>query len=464
MTEQEELIWAKIQKEQQQKVRAKSFEIISRILLLFTVGLFMFSPCFQLILRMTSPIEAAERGIYHDLAVYQDMILKVNILALLTAVLCYGYYAVKIIHNRRSIGPLIKNNWKRMIPLLLMWLFAVTVPVVTLIRGANEYDLTGHPYMYESIFSYMLYPTCYFFCGAMLWQSKYKRILLYLLIFSAMPINILALINEWVTKVPFFYAQGVSTVFHNSNHYGYYLMLVIIASLILFVYEVKIRWKIINALSAFIGTMVLIINNTFGAYLAIMVVLIAFFIYCLITDRKRIWWALGAILIFFVATLCLSFSYNTIISSFVVLRRDIGMIASDPLESDQAGSQRWVLWKGTVASLGESPWLGFGVEGLLHTHHVGTPHNEILQYSEFFGIPAMLMYLSAVITVFITILKHSKIFDSMTLVCFCVSVGYFVSSMFGVAIYYTTPFFYIFLGLTYAEWLHKGPGEKKENR
>jgi hypothetical protein len=27
--------------------------------------------------------------------------------------------------------------------------------------------------------------------------------------------------------------------------------------------------------------------------------------------------------------------------------------------------------------------LGFGVEGMLNTHHIGTPHNEILQYTEF---------------------------------------------------------------------------------
>ncbi len=105
-------------------------------------------------------------------------------------------------------------------------------------------------------------------------------------------------------------------------------------------------------------------------------------------------------------------------------------------------------------NMGESPLLGFGVEGLLNTHHVGTPHNELLQYAEFFGIPAALIYLSAVIAVIVTILKRSREFSSMTFVCFCVMVGYFVSSLFGVAIYYTTPFMYIFLGLTYAEYLH----------
>lgn len=42
------------------------------------------------------------------------------------------------------------------------------------------------------------------------------------------------------------------------------------------------------------------------------------------------------------------------------------------------------------------------------------------------------------------------------MICFFVSIGYLASSFFGVTIFYTTPFFYIFLGLTYAEYLKNG--------
>ena len=460
MTEQENQIWEIIQKQKRQETNEKAFSIISKILLLFTVGSFLFSPCFQLILRITSRRDADWYDIHHDITVYQDMISKVNMLALFTAVLCYGYYAVQLFRNRKTLLASLKAHYKRLMPLFLLWLLALVIPLVTIIRGPNEYDLTGHPYMFESIFSYMLYPTCYFFCGAMLWQNQYKCGLLYLLLFSAVPINFFSLMDEWVEPVPFFLGAGVSAVFHNSNHYGYYLTLVIITSLILFVYEEKLLWKIFDALSAALGIMVLIPNNTLGAYLAVLVVLIAFIIYCMKCDKAHFKLAVVAFGEFMLVTLCLSFSYHTILSSFVTLFGDLGMIISDPFESDSAGSSRWRLWKGTVENMGESPLLGFGVEGLLNTHHVGTPHNEILQYMEFFGIPAALIYLSAVITVIATILKRSKEFSPMTLVCFCVTVGYFVSSMFGVAIYYTTPFMYIFLGLTYSEWMHGKSGKK----
>ena len=238
-----------------------------------------------------------------------------------------------------------------------------------------------------------------------------------------MPLNIISLYDEWVKPVEIYLGRGVAAVFHNSNHYGYYLAITIIAGGLMAVYEKRLWLKAVSAVSAVIATMVLIINNTLGAYIA---VAFAFFLFI------------------------------TLMSSFVVLFHDVGKIASDPLEADSASSSRWKLWKGTVKNIHESPWTGFGVEGLLNTHYVGTPHNEVLQYMEFFGIPAALLYVAACASVLLIVLKNCKSMDYTTMICFFVSIGYLTSSMFGVAIYYTTPYIYIFLGLTYAEHLHRG--------
>lgn len=352
----------------------------------------------------------------------------------------------------------------RMLPQILFALFALWIVLATVIRGHNEYDLTGHPYMYESIYSYICYALVYFFCGTVLFRSSHKRILLYALIFTALPINVLALVNEWFTAIRYFNGRKVCAVFHNSNHYGYYLVMVIIASAILFVYEKKLIWRAVDAVSAIIGTMVLVINNTFGAFLSVLIVLISFAVYAFLKDRtyfKRALLVLGGyLLVIFV----MSFWYSTIFSSITTFSKDLMNIAADPLEADNAGSHRWALWKGTVKHLPESPFTGFGVEGLLNTYYIGTPHNELLQYAEFFGIPAALLYLSAVVFVIASVMKHSRKLSKMTLVCFCVSVGYFASSMFGCAIYYTTPFFYIFLGLTYAELFRGKPAAPPEEK
>ena len=128
-------------------------------------------------------------------------------------------------------------------------------------------------------------------------------------------------------------------------------------------------------------------------------------------------------------------------------------IRTTAVTADSAGSGRWRLWKNTVLHIPEHPLVGFGVEGLLNTYHVGTPHNELMQYAAFFGIPVTVLYVIANVLVLIRVWKKRKKVQPVTMVCFFVAIGYLVNSMFGVAIYYTTPFLFIFLGLAYSECL-----------
>lgn len=441
---------------------------MAAVLIFYVLGLFMISPLLQLIIRVSLPEK------YHHMILtstsiqiveYQQMIRRINEAARFVAGFFYIYCLYRIIADFKKIKSNIKQYIKRMIPMLLFFLFAVTVVVVTKIRGANEYDLTGHPYMYESIYSYITYPLVYFFCGMFVFSPKMKKGLLYTLTISALPLNILVLVNEWFTPVKYFVGGGKAyAVFHNSNHYGYYLVMVIIASCILFVYEGAVGWKIYNAVSAVIGMTALIVTDVFGSYLAVLIVLICFVVYCFINDKKYRWYAVSALGAFILISFIMSFWYHTLISSFTQLTSDINVISSDSLEYEgpiTSGLDRWKMWKGVISHIGENPMLGFGIEGMLNIYGIGTPHNELLQYMESFGIPALILYVSAVVVIIVTILRHSKEFSKMTLVCFCVSVGYFVGSLFGVAIYYTTPFFYIFLGLTYAEYFKNGAKTKK---
>lgn len=445
------------EKSTEKEIRQQALSIMAKGLLAFTVGLFLFSPCQQLIMRLFSGKDSEQWvNIYKDIKVYQDMISKDNLLALFTAALCYIYFIYSLIARRKEPHPPLKERAGRAAPLLMFWALALLIPIATIVRGPNEYDLTGHPYMYESIFSYMLYPTCYFFCAAMIWQEKSKRILIYLLLFSSLPINLISLYSEWINKVDIYIGAGVSAVFHNSNHYGYYLAVTIIAGGLTFAYEKNLFLKTCAAVCASVAAMVLIINNTLGAYLAVLFIFILFVFYSIFIVKRDVPEAVAVLSVFLLITFYMSFFYHTIMSSFVTLFHDINMIVADPLEADSAGSARWALWKGTVEHIGDSPVFGFGVEGMLNTYHVGTPHNEFLQYAEFFGIPASLLYIAACSTLLLKLLRNCKVMTNTTMICFFVALGYLASSFFGVAIYYTTPFVYIFLGLAYAEYFKFG--------
>ena len=336
--------------------------------------------------------------------------------------------------------------------------------------------------MGESIFSYILYPISYFFCGMMLYHAKWKKILLYVMVFTAFPVHFLALLVEFGVPFPYYFEHTkhqTLAVFHQFNHYGYYLAFTIMISALLFVYEKRKALKVVLFISMCLATMVLVINNTLGAYLATGFVLTMFFIYTLVDNRRKIkagemekrteikgylkavgecgtWQAALFLLLFFVLfTILLNIHYHTVLESVFKLLTDTGDIVKDPLEADSAGTGRWKLWKDTASHIPEHHLVGFGVEGLLNTYRVGTPHNELLQYTAFFGIPVTLLYITSCAIVLIRVWKKRKVMNPVTMVCFFLAIGYLVNSLFGVAMYYTTPFLYIFLGLTYAEYLKK---------
>lgn len=60
-------------------------------------------------------------------------------------------------------------------------------------------------------------------------------------------------------------------IFNNSNHYGYYLCLASMVSAMLFIKEKNLYFKILSLLAFTLTAFMLIVNNTFGAYLGVMV-------------------------------------------------------------------------------------------------------------------------------------------------------------------------------------------------
>lgn len=442
---------------------------LCQVLITLSLTVFLMQPLVQLLMRFVAR-EQVSKLQYPDLTRYEnaiDLTHKIMIVVAVTLFLCliayciYTYLNQDLIPVSHRISLLSRETVHRLVPFFLFVLFSTGILTSTIVRGTSSWDMIGHWYMHESIFSYIIYAMAYFFCAMLLWSDKARRILLYLLIGTALPIHLLVMVNEWGTPITYFDAKGlgivgVTAVFFNSNHYGYYIMLTLLTAALLFVYEKNSVLRNLAAVCGIAATVVLVINNTLGAYLAALFVLILFVIYCFRMDRPHARTACLNLAAFLLITILMSFHYDTILSSLLVLSDDVGMIIADPLESDAGGSGRWHLWKETVRHIPEHPLVGFGVEGLLSQYGIGTPHNEFLQYAAFFGLPVMLYYIAACLVVLWRVFKnHARMSDS-TIICFFVTIGYLASSFFGVTIFYTTPFLYILLGMTYAEYLKNG--------
>jgi O-antigen ligase len=115
-----------------------------------------------------------------------------------------------------------------------------------------------------------------------------------------------------------------------------------------------------------------------------------------------------------------------------------------------AGNGRWGMWQYVAGIIADYPVWGYGCEGIasmmLDYALTANPHNEPLTYAAFFGIPAAVFYCSAVlITVFKGIGRRRECRGNM--VAAYAAAAYFMSSIFGVAMFYTAPFMFVFLGV-----------------
>ena len=176
-------------------------------------------------------------------------------------------------------------------------------------------------------------------CGVIV-TDKQKDQLLHILLYSSMNLVLFDLLNY----VNFFNDQFVSlwsSVFYNTNHYGYYLTIVCLVSISYFLTnEHNLKYLVIFCFNF----IVLIFNNTFGSYLGVLVGL--FFAFAISFKVKKInKQRIFTTLIIIILSTVFVKAVNPLSSgNFVTLARDLSEITSESQQSKAAGSNRWGLW------------------------------------------------------------------------------------------------------------------------
>ena len=120
-----------------------------------------------------------------------------------------------------------------------------------------------------------------------------------------------------------------------------------------------------------------------------------------------------------------------------------------------AGSGRWQLWMGALQIMEEKPLFGTGPDNMATSYtdlgiNWDRPHNEYLQIGASFGIPALIFYLLALIFGYAYGLKHLKELPPSSVIAFSACTGYLFSALFGNTMYYTYPYFLIFLAIAFS--------------
>ena len=120
-------------------------------------------------------------------------------------------------------------------------------------------------------------------------SDNLKKIILRVLLISGL---ILVLFSFLQLLDPVYMSGIVSykrAIFNNSNHYGYYLCIITMLCATMFVKDKNIYFKCISLLGFALTSFMLIVNNTFGAYLGVMVARAVIFVFSLVKGILEIY-------------------------------------------------------------------------------------------------------------------------------------------------------------------------------
>ena len=337
------------------------------------------------------------------------------------------------------------------VPMYFFLALCVLIILSTIINHTESPLLFGYTVRGEGIFFLLLYFLVFYRCGSKIKGEKVKYAIIYFFLITSIVIGILSLIDFFVVKIKIFSAASFTAIFYHFNFYAYYLTIAIMLSAALFALEKNNAARIFAFFSLCLNSVVLAFNNSFGGFLACLVAFVFLIVAASIKKGKFSFSSLAALLVFLAICFAVGLKYESFFSELVKLGGDVEKIATNAEDADSAGTARWGLWRATWGYIKERPFIGYGIEGTVERLAADTGqekvHNEYLDYAVEYGIPAALLYIAGLISIFIKSLIRRKSVDNATLVCLTASLGYIGSAFFGNRMIFILPFFFIFLGL-----------------
>ncbi len=253
-------------------------------------------------------------------------------------------------------------------------------------------------------------------------------------------------------------------VFYNSNHLAYYLLVETVAAGLVFVLTDRKAQQWIALAIYLCGVASLLIANTLGCLVALVLSFVLTFIVLLLTKRFRagrfLTLLLGAGAVFLALYLVPNAAGRTlkskVLANLRVLDASAAALPNLGEASDSLGSGRMALWKCGFRSALEKPLFGCGLAEMrvrlsqATNGKVDSVHNEFLEYATNHGLPALASYLAFCLAVFIRGARRRLSLRPTQIISLCAAFAYLVSSFFGVTMFYTAPYLFILLGLGYS--------------
>lgn len=334
--------------------------------------------------------------------------------------------------------------------------FIILMIVSTAVNGFTPFGLYGTAYRIEGLWGYISY-FVYFALAQIITDKKLIEKVFCIACIGSTAVSSIHIIDH--AFFGHYKPRGESTLaFFNKNHLGYYLTVSFIITAMLAVTEKKTILKIIFSVCAGINAIALLINDSLGCELAAVAgsvfVVIVYSLHC---GRFKPVSVLPAVIL---AAACLigvltsEHIGRALGADFRQLGNDMTAVTDGIEEAEYStGVSRIILWKYTVKYISEKPLLGFSADEtadrLFEDADSDRCHCEYLNYAVAYGIPAAVMYIAGVFTVYLRGLFRRKKLTRYNIIGLCAAFAYLVSAAVGNTMYYTAPYLFIMLGFGY---------------
>lgn len=371
--------------------------------------------------------------------------------------LAFALYSVIRARKRAfSRVQLMDNPWMVMLLAILIWSV-----ISALLSDDFSRAFWGGRYYYTGLESYFIFAGI-FICATMIRGEVYRKRLVRLFCGVQTGLSILVILQVYAnTFLDEMLAPERAAVFINSNFFGYLLCMAVIGFAALYLFDGKANKWIRGIYLVGFATVhfTLLLNNTFGSYLAAFFAVPVLYLFYFRSGRRFHPCVMLPAILFIAISLLDCFSLPLVKThlkdSILSLFSEIAEISHGTEEAINAGSGRAALWMQTMVRISQRPWFGFGPDGFYGANAILNyitsepfiPHNEFLQMAGYTGVPSLLFYMTALVALAVHHWNRIKKLDPMVLAASCMTVTYLFSSFFGNPIFNTAPYFWLFLGL-----------------
>lgn len=361
-----------------------------------------------------------------------------------------GIYALYKLKDNCIKSKFLKVEKVVLISIIAFFAFCI---ISTILADYPIQSLIGTNYRREGLFTYITY--LFIAINSMFICNYDKKKIYQLFIIVGVILSIITILK--LRNYLFYVQYSYNGIFFQFNHFSYFLILALVCNTCLFITSNKKIEKIIYLLTYIIMLYILIINNTFGGYLALLVTTIFILIYYIFIKKIKLN-SIIILVVFVLLSLFITKDGNNIVYGNLKENNDqIKEAVNSNFEDKeliyQLGTTRGRLWVEAIEMIKKRPIFGYGIEGLEQEYHkigmtyADKPHNIIIALSGYIGIPGMICFFIAIGTVMIYILTKIKELGEEDIIAYFACVCFLGSSLVANSMFYTTPYFFIFLGI-----------------